>query len=369
MFFRPKMLILTCKTGGGHVSLAEALEDRLQDDYDITIVDPCPGMIDGHYRFVSRHMLWICAAEFYLTNTPTRAALVHSMLNLYLARALQRALDESPHDIVISTHPFYSYEVMQALKKRSSHVPFGVFFVDTKVHCSWLHEKDAAATFALTRESYQQALNAGFDPSHLHLVGWPVRSQFYRASDVSRTETLKRLNLDPNCFTVFLQGGAEGAARVEQTLKHILTAGQQVQVILATGRNQGLLEYFTGRETVRALPFTPEIAPYMAAADVVMGKAGANVIFESMTLSKPFIATSYVPAQEKANLEFIQRYGLGWVALEPERQRELIVMLANRSAELLLVSEKIEAYRQWNCAANESIGAVLRTLMPMEKFA
>lgn len=369
MSYRPNMLILTSKTGGGHVSLAEALRDQLQDDYAISIVDPCPGMVNGHYRFISRHMLWMCAAEFYLTNTPARAALVHSMFNLYLARALHRALDEFPHDIVISTHPFYTYEVMQALKKRSSRVPFGVFFVDTKVHCSWLHEKDADATFALTRESYQQALDARFDPSHLHLVGWPVRSQFYRASDVSRTEMLKQLYLDPDCFTVFLQGGAEGAARVEQTLKHILVAGQQVQVILATGRNQALLEHFRGREHVRALPFTPEIAPYMASADVIMGKAGANVIVESMTLGKPFIATSYVPAQEKANLEFIQRYGLGWIALEPERQRALIARLTTRRADLLLVSEKIQAYRRWNCAANESIGAILRTLMPVEKFA
>src|SRR5947209_9267798 len=218
MSYRPKILILTAKTGGGHVSVAEALREQLQDDYAITIVDPCPGMVDGHYRFISRHMLWLCAAEFELTNTPARAALVHHMLNLYLGRALQKALDEFPHDIVISTHPFYSYEVMQALKKRSSHVPFGLFFVDMKVHCSWLHEKNAAATFAMTRESYQQAINAGFDAGLLNLAGWPVRRQFYRTSDLSRAEILKRLNLDPDCFTVFMQGGAEGAARVEQTL-------------------------------------------------------------------------------------------------------------------------------------------------------
>jgi UDP-N-acetylglucosamine:LPS N-acetylglucosamine transferase len=326
-------------------------------------------MIDGHYRFVSRHMLWICAAEFYLTNTPARAALVHSMLNVYLARSLEKALDEYPHDMLISTHPFYSYEVMQALKKHSSHVPFGIFFADTKVHCSWLHEKHAAATFAMTRESYQQALDAGFDRSRLHLVGWLVRRQFYHASELSRAETRSRLNLDPSRFTVFLQGGAEGAARVERTLENILAASQDVQVILATGRNQALLEYFTGKKSVRALPFTPEIAPYMAAADVIMGKAGANIIFESMTLGKPFIATSYIPAQEKANLEFIQQHGLGWVALEPEKLRELIVMLATSSTELILMSEKIQAYRRWNRAANESIAAILRTLMPVEKFA
>jgi UDP-N-acetylglucosamine:LPS N-acetylglucosamine transferase len=73
--------------------------------------------------------------------------------------------------------------------------------------------------------------------------------------------------------------------------------------------------------------------------------------------------------EEKANLEFIQRYGVGWVALEPKRLRKLIAMLVTRSAELIPMPEKIQAYRQWNCAVNESIGAVLRTLMPGERFA
>jgi UDP-N-acetylglucosamine:LPS N-acetylglucosamine transferase len=113
----------------------------------------------------------------------------------------------------------------------------------------------------------------------------------------------------------------------------------------------------------------PEIAPYMAAADVIAGKAGANVIFESVALGKPFIATSYIPAQEKANLEFIQRHGLGWVALEPEKLRKLIAMLAMRGDQFIPISEKIQAYRRWNRAANESIGAALRTLMPVESFA
>ena len=90
MSSRPQILILTVKTGGGHVSLAEALRDQLQVDYAITIVDPYPGMVDGHYRFISRHALWLCAMEFKLTNTPARAALVHHMLNLYLGKALQK---------------------------------------------------------------------------------------------------------------------------------------------------------------------------------------------------------------------------------------------------------------------------------------
>ena len=39
---RHNILILTSKTGGGHVSLAEALRDVLTDEYVIKIADVLP---------------------------------------------------------------------------------------------------------------------------------------------------------------------------------------------------------------------------------------------------------------------------------------------------------------------------------------
>ena len=76
---------------------------------------------------------------------------------------------------------------------------------------------------------------------------------------------------------------------------------------------------------VATLPHTNDIAPYMAAADIIMGKAGPNILFESVMLGKPFFATTFIPGQEQENLAFIQRHGLGWVALHPEEQRSLLL--------------------------------------------
>jgi processive 1,2-diacylglycerol beta-glucosyltransferase len=215
------------------------------------------------------------------------------------------------------------------------------------VHASWLTERSAQANLAPTREVHAQALAAGFDPARLHLAGWPVRAQFYRISPAARPETLAKLGLDSGRFTVFLQGGGEGAARFVRTVENLLAA-PQVQVILAAGTNRALLERFSRHPQVRALPFTREIAPYMAAADVVMGKAGPNALFEAASLGKPFIATAFIPGQEQANLPFIQRYGLGWVALEAAEQRRLIATLAADRPTLHAMSISVDAYRRWN---------------------
>lgn len=389
MLRQKNILILTSKTGGGHISLAEALRDLLVEDIQvgdredeketkgkkvpiITIVDPQPSFFHLHYRVVSRYALWLWAAEFRFFDTPGRALLAHHMFTHLVRRQLNVLLDNVKPDLILTTYPFLTYEVMRVLKQRLCAAPLVLLFSDANgVHAAWLSEQQAAATFATTRENYEQALAAGFAPERLHLVGWPVRAQFSRAylpGHEAQAERLTQLNLDPHRFTVFLQGGSEGATRVGRTIDDVLTTRAikgDLQVILATGSNRSLLERYKNVRNLVTLPYTKEIAAYMAAADVIMGKAGPNMLFESVMLGKPFIATSYIPGQEQANLPFIERHGLGWVALRREDQHSLLTTLIHNSDQLGEKSATIDAYRQWNTGANKRIVPLIRSLIDL----
>ncbi len=364
MIDRPSILILTSKTGGGHVSLAESLRDRLTESYTIEIVDPQPVFFHWHYRLVSRYALWLWAAEFQYTDTPQRALGAHRMFTRLVARQLHTLIERIQPACIITTYPFLSYEVMHVLKKRDAHIPFAMLLSDpNNVHASWLTERNADAILAPTRETYEQCLYVGMDPQRVNLIGWPVRTQFYHTGCVSRSEMLRQLNLDPDLFTVFLQGGGEGAAKFAQTVETVLHVGDNVQVILATGTNAVLLNRFGKREHLHALPFTRDIARYMAVADVVMGKAGPNMLFESVTLGKPFIATAYIPGQEEVNLDFIRRHALGWVALESSQQHALIQELASTPSILHGMQSSVQVYREWNTKATEAIVPLIEGLM------
>src|SRR5579871_5245269 len=244
------ILILTSKTGGGHISLAEAIRDLLERDIPsaerepvstarqtptITIADPQPGFFEFHYRLVSRHALRLWAAEFQLLDTPRRALSAHRIFTHLVRRQLHALLDTTRPDLILTTYPFFSYEVMRVLEERASTVPLVLLFSDANsVHHAWLTERQAAATFATTRETYKQALEAGFAPERLHLVGWPVRAQFFQASISSqeaRTEHLAHLNLNPNRFTIFLQGGGEGTAHIHRTLENILSSSMLTNTV------------------------------------------------------------------------------------------------------------------------------------------
>jgi UDP-N-acetylglucosamine:LPS N-acetylglucosamine transferase len=363
----PTILILTSKTGGGHISLAEALRDRLQGQATIHIVDPQARIVHWHYRLVSRYALWLWSKEFQLMNTPVRALLAHRLFTPLVAQALKANIARLKPDMIITTYPFLTYEVMQLLERQHSSIPFVMLFTDPRdIHASWLSERRAAAALAPTPETYQQALDAGFAPERLHQVGWPVRAQFTQAETNRRDETLSNLGLIPAYFTIFLQGGGEGSAQFGRIVESILNINPNLQIILATGTNQALQERFRNVKNVYALPFTKEIASYMAAADVIMGKAGPNMLFEAVTLGKPFIATTYIPGQEEANLAFIRQHQLGWIALTVEQQLALLQRLVAQREELQSMEANVKVHRAENMAQTDLIVPILEQLLLVE---
>ncbi|HEY6286993.1 MAG TPA: glycosyltransferase, partial [Ktedonobacteraceae bacterium] len=203
----------------------------------------------------------------------------------------------------------------------------------------------------------------GIAKDRLHLTGRPIRQQFLHTPANGKEETLAILGFDPAILTIFLQGGARGSVGIDQTIKTILAMNVPVQIILAAGNNEALALRNAGNENVRVLPFTETIAPYMAASDVIAGKAGASFISESFMLEKPFIATACIPAQETPSLQFIQRYNLGWVCLDTSALKRVCVDIINNPDLITEKEPSIRAYKAWNVRANQHIVPLIDQLL------
>lgn len=154
-----------------------------------------------------------------------------------------------------------------------------------------------------------------------------------------------------------------GSASVDRTIENLLSMEIPVQIMLAVGNNTKMIARYAGSERVRTLPFSEIIAPYMVAADVIAGKAGASSITEAFILEKPFIVTAYIPGQETPSLQFIERHNLGWVCLNALAQKQLFTCIATNPA---LIAEKlhdIRAYKAWNIQANQDICQIIDRLL------
>jgi UDP-N-acetylglucosamine:LPS N-acetylglucosamine transferase len=345
------------------MSLSLALAEMLSVNYQTTIADPNPSIIRHYYTWVGRHFLPLWGWSYKTSDSEKAALRLHKILTLLVQKRLVALIEQIKPCLIITTHTLLSYEVARAIERSSKSIPLVFQFSELeRIHATWVSEKNADAYLVPTREIYAQAQEQGIDPGHLYLAGMPVRKQFLQDYSISKPETLTELAFDPTVFTVFLQGGAEGAAGIDRTVNNILSSGRPVQIILAVGTNKQLAFRFTGIARVRVLPFTDNIAPYMAAADVIAGKAGPNAIAEAVMLEKPFVATAFIPGQEAPNLAFLQRYNLGWVCLEAEAQRELMGKLATDPALLAPKIASVRDYRAWNVQANQYLCSVVNGL-------
>src|SRR5215469_17787659 len=326
---RPTILILTAHIGGGHLNLAQALKDTLETHYEVVIVDPQPRNVEHFYTLVSRHFLKFLDWQFAFIDNEIISSWLHRALTTFSCRRLLGIIEQIQPQLIITTHALLSYVTARANERYCKPVPLVFQLTDLeRLHMPWFTEKQADAYLAPSREIFSQALTQGIDKNHLYLTGRPVRRQFFQASPAGRSETLAALNFDPGVFTIFLQGGAKGSAQVDHVIEALLSADPPMQIILAAGNNKNMASRYTGVKQVQVLSFTETLAPYMAAADVIAGKAGASFISEAFILEKPFIVTTFLPGQETPNLHFVEHHNLGWVCLEATSQKELFTRVA-----------------------------------------
>lgn len=361
---KPTILILTTNTGGGHLNLAQSLKGLLETRYDIVIANPQSAIVGSSYTFVSRHFLPFLYWQYSFTDYEFASLWLHRILTPSSLGRFISVIEHARPQLIITTHAMLSYATARANERMQKRVPLVFQLTDLgHLHLTWFTEKLADAYLAPSREIYAQAKARGIEGERLHVTGRPIRRQFLEVSVAGRSETLTALGFDPGVFTIFLQGGAMGSASVDQTVGILLNMKAPVQIMLAAGNNKKMLERYAGSERIRTLPYLEMIAPYMVAADVIAGKAGASSITEAFILEKPFLATACIPGQETPNLQFIEQHNLGWVCLEARNQQELFTSLATNPSMIVEKKDDIRAYKDWNIQANQNICPIIDRLL------
>jgi len=143
-----------------------------------------------------------------------------------------------------------------------------------------------------------------FDPEKLVFVGNPVRANLLTAH---RLEGLAHFKLDDKLPVVLITGGSQGAAQINTAVLEALPELlKHCQVIHQTGEGEiGRVTFELSRRgsiahAERYHPYgflTADMRLALAAADVVVGRAGVNTINDSAVLGKP---TILIPNYEMA---------------------------------------------------------------------
>jgi len=151
-----------------------------------------------------------------------------------------------------------------------------------------------------------EATKAFLTARRLAVVGCPIRSAFRNAS---RACGIQAFALSPRKKTLLVTGASQGAQSVNDALIAIadrLAAKKDWQVLHLTGdadESRTQKAYTAAGVSARVLAFTDRMADAMAAADLVISRAGASTLAEITAVGRPSILLPYPYHKDQHQLE------------------------------------------------------------------
>ncbi len=178
-----------------------------------------------------------------------------------------------------------------------------------------------------------EACRASFPASLCQVTGTPVRRDLEER--LSREEALATFKLSPECQTILVMGGSQGAGKINQLLfrSASLLKELRVQIIHLTGeRDDDLAAVNYQREGVAAhvASFHHRMNEAYCAADLVISRAGAASLSEISLFGLPSILIPFPFAAERHqhfNAAVFEEAGAATVLEESEITPEILVRL------------------------------------------
>ncbi|MBP7690276.1 MAG: undecaprenyldiphospho-muramoylpentapeptide beta-N-acetylglucosaminyltransferase [Anaerolineales bacterium] len=245
-------------------------------------------------------------------------------------------------DVVLVTGGFLAVPAAAAAWLRR--VPVVIYLPDLEPGLALQAVGWLAARITVTAEAARRY----FDPRRVVVTGYPVRPELVQ---VDRAAALQALGLAPGRKTILVTGGSRGARSLNRATLAALPAWlKDYQVVHLTGQLDwpeveqaaaGLPADLRAR--YRAFPFRHEMGDALAAADLVVSRAGASALGEYPLFGLPAVLVPYPYAwrYQKVNADYLAARGAA-VRLDDEA---LAGQLAATVAGLLADDERLARMR------------------------
>lgn len=321
----PRVLILTASYGSGHNAVAAALAAALHGaGAQVRVVDHFHELVHPRFDRWTRHLydvvlrkapaLWSLGYRLGDRMAPS-SPLAFDLTRLGRTK-LARLLDAEPPDCVACTHPTPAGALAE-LRARGRRVPpFAIVFSDFAAHRQWVHP--AADVHYVPDPAIAHGVVAhGAAARSVVTTGIPVRSEF--TDPLDRATARASLGLDREHPVVLAMAGAVGGVgrlaavagvlhRLPLPLHAIVVAG--TDAALATR----LRRTVPGIGRIRVLGYADNVRQLMAAADVLVTKAGGVSLAEALAAELPIVCFGSLPGHESRNERFVVERGAALAA-------------------------------------------------------
>jgi len=195
---------------------------------------------------------------------------------------------------------------------------FGVV-TDFVVHRLWLYP-EIERYFLAHKDLYDVMLGYGVPRQRCEATGIPVGADF--AQPWERSAAKQALGLDPDLPLVMLMGGGEGLVPLVKVVQQLDTLSLPFSIMAIAGRNERLERQLNGlagriRHPLQVCGFVEDIPQRLAAADLLLSKAGGLTAAEAFARQVPLLIYRPLPGQEEANARFLVERGAANAVKDP----------------------------------------------------
>lgn len=329
-----RIVFLMSDSGGGHRSAAQAIRAALQQRYPgryrYELVDVYRRYTPFPFRYMPEiYPRWVnwanrsWGASFWATNTPVTAAVMVRTLDQLWQRGIGALVRDHPADVWVSVHTMFSRPVRRALEWSRTRAPFVTVLTDLVTVHAAAYVLGADRCLVPTPAAYARGLALGMQPHQLRLTGLPVHPDFLHDLQMpsgARAEARRALGWPQSRPVVLVTGGGDGMGPVYRIARALDARRLPVHLVIVTGRNAALLRRLQAarwhtRPTL--YPFVSNMPQLMAAADLLVTKAGPSTLAEACIAGLPLVLSGHVRGQEDGNIGYIVEHGAGVYAPRP----------------------------------------------------
>ena len=320
-----RIVFLMSDTGGGHRAAADAIraamEQRYPGAYTTALVDVYRRYTPFPFNFMPEiYPRWVNYAEatwgwgYTFSNARYRDRLVMGVLKRLWRRGARRLSVEHPADVIVCVHSVFVRPALWAMNRTLRYRPPFVTVITDLVttHAFW-YDRGAERCLVPTEAAYVRGRRFGLRPDQLRITGLPVHPRFVQGL-MDKAAARRRLGWDLTRPTVLLVGGGDGMGPVYETARALDGRRLDMHLAIIAGRNRTLqrqLEAVHWSQPTTIYPFVSNMPELMAAADILVTKAGPATISEACIAGLPIVLSGYVPGQEDGNVTYVVENGAG----------------------------------------------------------
>lgn len=302
------ILILTGEFGKGHISVAKAVKENIQESYADSNIVVCdlvhylfPRSAAGIYKVFNR----VARTHHNLYNIFSKASEkpLNSLCKNFMVQKLSRMVNEYQPDLIVSTIPLGSQYISDYKSHTGSDIPLITYITDIYVQNEWICDQTDlyVAGSEITRD---QLAEKGISEDKIIINGIPVQNKFKEKTAIA-SRTKKK---------VLIMGGGLGIIDSIDEMITAINKSSDAEITVVTGNNKKLYKKIsTDYPQVKVYRFTDKVATLMKENDLLITKAGGITLFESLYSEIPMFVTKPFFNQEIGNAKFIESTGMGKV--------------------------------------------------------